>query len=179
MSNNFFAKAAFVAATVATGFVAVSPAQAAIITRTAASTIPSSFTAVPAGTTVASTFSYDNATVSSSIGFQSIPLLSLAVNFSNGISYTLADSLGTTTADFFSGVFDGIAFEAADASLNGATPLLSYVINRTDSAISDFTGASANAPVAYGFPPTNPIPTPALLPGLVGLGLAAARKRAA
>jgi hypothetical protein len=181
MANNFVSKLAVVAA----GAVLVlssleASAQAASITYNLSFTNPSNFPAGGiTGATGAGSFTFDNASVSSSIAFQSIPVSALGISLSSGESYQLANSVGAATADFFAGVFSGLNYAAADATGGFAgSQILSFTVSRGTTSLLDTSFNPAETPVTYTVvPPTNVIPTPALLPGLVGLGAAALRNR--
>jgi hypothetical protein len=177
--SNKIAKLAVVAAGAALSLLAIEAgsAQAAVITYNYSFTLPTSLDAPAAGAAGTGTFSYESTLLNPSAGFQPIPVISATINLL-GQTFNQTGARGLATVDFFSGVFSGLAFEVN--TLPDTYPLASLAISRSQVAVFDQSFNSAQAPVSYSIvPPTNVIPTPALLPGLVGLGVAAARKRQA
>lgn len=133
---------------------------------------------------------FDDANITG-VGAERInPSQGLAVSFNFlGRNYAKSNDLGFPDypiIDFFNGSLQGLSFLVLDNALNpnlrqfaigsstrGSDAGGTYFIYGT----SDFSVMNGEGSVSYKQRNTVPVPTPALLPGLIGLGMAAFRKR--
>lgn len=128
-------------------------------------------------------------------GFNGDFPLSVALNFTSpsGVNQTFSYLFNILNTDNTTGdpVLDGDRLQFSTAGLSSSVfnvggvdytlQLLGFSTDGGSTIISEFNspeGATANASL-YGKITAAPIPTPALLPGLIGMGLAALRKRKA
>jgi hypothetical protein len=177
MANKFSTLAA-VAAGAALGALALAADAAQAATFGFSFTLPSGFVNAPAGSPGAGVFTFDDALVNPNAAFQQLPVTGFQFDLL-GRTFTASDAAGGPDAvavNFFSGRLAGLNFDAN--SIPEPYPLFAVTINESDSAFFDQQFNTGNAVVSYSEIQTpNPIPTPALLPGLVGLGAAALRQR--
>jgi opacity protein-like surface antigen len=191
MANKLVSKIAMAAFAGAALSVAAlgSTAQAAVVTYDFSFTLPSTLTGGAENSVGLGSFSFDDAPVDAGQGFQSLQALdpTFTVNFGNGTSKTFvaANSRFPVTVDFFSGQFAGIAFPVLASALRG-TPLSTLGINElqvdvTDRSFNQATVSLQPDSTVGGYTLRtgggSAVPTPALLPGLIGMGVAALRKK--
>jgi len=178
MSNKSFALAT--GAVAAALVIGTGAAQAADVTYDFSFTLPTSINAPAAGASGSGSFTFDEALVNTGLPFQTIALPEGRFSFDLlGQTFTPAAGRGESAVNYFGGVFSGVFF---DLDVPPADfPLFGLTLNQFEVSLFDLSFNPGSAPISYTRravePPTNVIPTPALLPGLVGLGLAAVRKR--
>lgn len=149
-------------------------ARAAVITSDFSTTVGSAGSPFD-NQTFSGSFAFDDAQTPSTsfFGEDLFSLQDFNFNF-DGQSFNLNNVVSPASAVFFEGTFQGLDVVAASNRFSfvpddGFTgfPVFNFTFNG---------GAnSSNAPVTFGA--LQEVPTPALLPGLVGMGVAALRRR--
>jgi hypothetical protein len=177
MSNKLFSNLAVVAvsATVASLALQAAPAQAA--TFNFSFTLGSNLLPQAAGQTGTGSFTFDETQVLPTAPFQTIIPSAYTLNFL-GKTFNVADTTAGVLVNYFSGQFSGVGYRLPTAGLAG-TGLRNFTQNDTTFSAVDTSRNQSNGTVRYTPVTGEVIPTPALLPGLVGLGFAAVRKRQA
>jgi hypothetical protein len=172
MSKKFASLAVAAAAAVA---LVSAPAQAATVNYNF------SFTTVPGFAPASSTpgtgsFSYDDSLVTGG-SFEFVPVQNFVLNFL-GNALTPAQGNGSTAVSFANGSFLGINFTTPRGfTLPGSSPTINKITLAENTAfVAAVGGLSSTSDIAYARV-TEVIPTPALLPALVGFGAAALRNR--
>jgi hypothetical protein len=153
----------------------VTPAQAAIIEYNFSFTLPNSEPAP--GARGEGSFSFDDSSVNPALVFQGFPLSSFQLSLLER-TFTLEDVFAPPTAQFFSGNFAGIELEL-DLTSDNPFPFSAFRISGSQYEGIGFSGVSTG-PVFYSqvvIPISPDLPTPALLPGLVGFGFATWQRR--
>jgi hypothetical protein len=182
MSSKFFSNLAVVAVGATLGSLALqaAPAQAATFNfsfTTGANLIPAAANQPATGT-----FTFNESLVNPTAGFQTVPVTAATFNIL-GQTFNQDQSNGGVVVDYFINTpggrpeFAGLAFEINPDLFPAGFPLISVNTNDSQFNILDSSLNLSSGTVTY--TPAAVVPTPALLPGLVGLGFAAIRKRQA
>ena len=167
-----------IAATIAVGTIATTkPVFAASVYSFKASPDSGSLT----GQTFSGNVKFDDSVLSGS-GEETVSLSDFNFSFL-GNAFTLIDD-PLAFAQFFNGDFLGVEYGTTDFQLLSGLDFFDPALSSINDAFFSYDVASGAGfgDVSYKLvatPPTPPaaVPTPALLPGLIGMGVAALRKR--